>query len=125
MLREQEQLEYIKKNIGELEDKIPDAMRGEYPISFDYLLSLIEKQKEKREKQEKVIIDLKSKMQETDVSFQEWENLRIQIPTWKDVFMNADNQTKRVLVNKMIDKIYVKQDEITIRFKLNLKALLL
>ena len=125
LLREQEQLEYIKKNIGELEDKIPDAMRGEYPISFDYLLSLIEKQKEKREKQEKVIIDLKSKMQETDISFQEWENLRIQIPTWKDVFMNADNQTKRVLVNKMIDKIYVKQDEITIRFKLNLKALLL
>ena len=125
LLREQEQLEYIKKNIGELEDKIPDAMRGEYPISFNYLLSLIEKQKEKREKQEKVIIDLKSKMQETDISFQEWENLRIQIPTWKDVFMNADNQTKRVLVNKMIDKIYVKQDEITIRFKLNLKALLL
>ena len=125
LLREQEQLEYIKKNIGELEDKIPDAMRGEYPISFNYLLSLIEKQKEKREKQEKVIIDLKSKMQETDISFQEWENLRIQIPTWKDVFMNADNQTKRVLVNKMIDKIYVKQDEITIRFKLNLKDLLL
>ena len=125
LLREQEQLEYIKKNIGELEDKIPDAMRGEYPISFDYLLSLIEKQKEKREKQEKVIIDLKSKMQESDISFPKWENLRIQIPTWKDVFMNADNQTKRVLVNKMIDKIYVKQDEITIRFKLNLKALLL
>ena len=125
LLREQEQLEYIKKNIGELEDKIPDAMRGEYPISFDYLLSLIEKQKEKREKQEKVIIDLKSKMQESDISFPKWENLRIQIPTWKDVFMNADNQTKRVLVNKMIDKIYVKQDEITIRFKLNLKDLLL
>ena len=116
LLREQEQMEYIRKNIGELEDKIPEAMRGEYPISFDYLLSLIEMQKEKREKQEIIITELKAKMQETDVSFQEWESLRIQIPTWKDVFLHADNETQRVLVNKMIDKILVKKEEIVIRF---------
>lgn len=116
LLREQEQMEYIRKNIGELEDKIPEAMRGEYPISFDYLLSLIEMQKEKREKQEIIITELKAKMQETDVSFQEWESLRIQIPTWKDVFLHADNETKRVLVNKITDKILVKKEEIVIRF---------
>lgn len=118
LLREQEQLEYIRKNIGELEDKIPEAMRGEYPISFDNLLSLIEKQTKKEERQEKVITELKVKMQETDVSFQEWESLRIQIPTWKDVFLHADNETKRVLVNKIIDKILVKKEEIVIRFNL-------
>ena len=116
LLREQEQLEYIRKNIGELEDKIPEAMRGECPISFDYLLSLIEMQKKKLGKQKIMITELKAKLKETDVSFQKWESPGKQVPTWKDVFLHADNQIKRVLVNKIIDKILVKKEEIVIRF---------
>lgn len=91
-------------------------MRGECPISFDYLLSLIEMQKKKLGKQKIMITELKAKLKETDVSFQKWESPGKQVPTWKDVFLHADNQIKRVLVNKIIDKILVKKEEIVIRF---------
>ena len=47
----------------------------------------------------------------------------MQIPTWKDVFLNADNPTKRVLVNKLIEKISVKEDEVVIRFKININEI--
>ena len=52
------------------------------------------------------------------------DSLRMQIPTWKDVFLNADNPTKRVLVNKLIEKnICKKRNEVVIRFKNNINEI--
>ena len=96
-------------------------MEGKYRLSFEYLISLIEGQKDKKIEQEKVIARMKEELEESDVSFQEWESLRVQMPTWKEVFLEADNATKRVLVNKIIDKIYVKKEEVVIRFKIDLR----
>lgn len=87
-----------------MEDKIPEAMLGEYPVPVDKLVDLIEKQRQEKEQQEKVIAEKQKELDGADVSFNEWDSLRMQIPTWKDVFLNADNPTKRVLVNKLIEK---------------------
>jgi hypothetical protein len=54
------------------------------------------------------------------VSLDEWDDLKMKIPTWQDVFLNADTATKRVLVNRLIQRIDIKKDEIIIRFKINL-----
>ena len=75
------------------------------------------------EQQEKVIAEKQKELDGADVSFNEWDSLRMQIPTWKDVFLNADNPTKRVLVNKLIEKISVKEDEVVIRFKININEI--
>ena len=106
-----------------MEDKIPEAMLGEYPVPVDKLVELIEKQKQEKEQQEKVIAEKQKELDGADVSFNEWDSLRMQIPTWKDVFLNADNPTKRVLVNKLIEKISVKEDEVVIRFKININEI--
>ena len=106
-----------------MEDKIPEAMLGEYPVPVDKLVDLIEKQKQEKEQQEKVIAEKQKELDGADVSFNEWDSLRMQIPTWKDVFLNADNPTKRVLVNKLIEKISVKEDEGVIRFKININEI--
>ena len=50
----------------------------------------------------------------------DWKDVRKNIPTWQDIFMNADTATKRVLVNKLIERIDVKKEIIIIRFKINL-----
>mgnify|MGYP007072647321 FL=1 len=76
-----------------------------------------------KEQQEKVIAEKQKELDGADVSFNEWDSLRMQIPTWKDVFLNADNPTKRVLVNKLIEKISVKEDEVVIRFKININEI--
>ena len=121
--REQERLKHIQQKISIMEDKIPEAMLGEYPVPVDKLVELIEKQKQEKEQQEKVIAEKQKELDGADVSFNEWDSLRMQIPTWKDVFLNADNPTKRVLVNKLIEKISVKEDEVVIRFKININEI--
>ena len=122
--REQERLKHIQQKISVMEDKIPEAMLGEYPVPVDKLVDLIEKQKQEKEQTGKSELQRnKRNLTERMSHFNEWDSLRMQIPTWKDVFLNADNPTKRVLVNKLIEKISVKEDEVVIRFKININEI--
>ena len=59
-------------------------------------------------------------MNSVSVNVNEWQELRSQIPTWQEVFMNADTATKRVLVDKLIERIDITKDDIVIRFKINI-----
>ena len=46
------------------------------------------------------------------------------LPTWKQVFREADIQTQRVLVNKLIDRIDITKEQMVVRFKINPKDFL-
>ena len=45
----------------------------------------------------------------------------VAISTVSNVFNNADKQTKRVLINKLVDKIIITNEKITVKFKINLE----
>ena len=107
--KEKQELTKLAKNIEIMEDKIPEAMQGDYALSLDELMNVIRKQKEKYEELSAVILEKEESLQESSVSYQDWDDIRKNIPTWQAVFLNADASTKRVLVNKLIDKIYVKK----------------
>lgn len=110
--KDKAELNKIKRNIEVMEEKIPLAMQGEYLLSMEELVLLIKKQKASYE-QKKQMIESKEDNDERDT-------LRKSIPTWQDVFLNADSATKRVLVNKLIDRIDVTKEEVIIKFKINL-----
>ena len=118
--KEKQVLEKINKQISVMESKIPDAMTGDYPLSLDKLVELIEKYNKQAQEQTEIIKQKELEIKDMSVSVQEWEDIRRKIPTWQDVFKNADAATKRVLVNKLIERIDVKEDEIIVRFKINL-----
>ena len=118
--KEQEEAEKIRKKISVMEENIPNAMSGEYPLSLDELVTLIKKQKESLEQQEIVVKEKELAFQNAEVSVNEWEELKQKIPTWQEVFLNADGEAKRVLVNRLIQRIEVKKDEIKVFFKINL-----
>ncbi len=118
--KDKQELAKIEKNIAVMESNIPSAMLGEYPLSLDELVSLIRKQKEALEKQQAVIREKEITLKNAEVSHNDWDSIRKSIPTWQDVFMNADTPTKRVLVNKLIERIDVRKDEVIVRFKINL-----
>ena len=107
-----------------MEGNIPDAMSGEYPLSLDELVALIKKQKTALEHQESLVREKELAIQNLSVSVNDWEEIRKKIPTWQDVFLNADADAKRVLVNRLIKRIEVKKEEITIHFKVNLEEVL-
>ena len=118
--KEQEEAEKIRKKISVMEENIPNAMSGEYPLSLEELVTLIKKQKEALEQQEIVVKEKELAFQNAEVSVNDWEELKQKIPTWQEVFLNADGEAKRVLVNRLIRRIEVKKEEIKVFFKINL-----
>lgn len=122
--KEREELDRTYKNINILEDKIPQAITGEYPLSLEDLIQLIKKQKVKAEEQKIQVQILEQQFEDTSVSISDWEALRSKIPTWRDVFLKADTAAKRVLVNKLIQRIEITDNQVVIRFKINLNEFL-
>lgn len=118
---EKKEMEKNNKKVAVMEKNIPNAMSGEYPLSLEELVQLIKKQKEEIERQEIVIKEKELLFREREMSNQKWKELKQKIPTWKEVFLNADGATKRVLVNCLIRRIEVKKDEIKVFFKNNLE----
>lgn len=118
--KEKDDAEKIRKKVAIMEENIPNAMSGEYPLSLEDLVMLIKKQKEELERQEMVVKEKELAFQKVKVSVNDWEGLKQKIPTWQEVFLNADGTAKRVLVNRLIRRIEVKKDEIKVFFKINL-----
>lgn len=118
--REKKVLEELERKTAIMEEKIPDAITGEYPLSLDDLINLIKSEKEKTEKQYTVIQQKVKELEDMTASIQDLENLRQKIPTWQEIFLHAETPVKRVLVDKLIERIDVKKTEIHIRFKINL-----
>ena len=118
--KEQSELENIQQKISVMENNIPNAMTGDYPLSLEELAGIIRKHKVLEQKHKRIVEERKAELDAMKVSMDDWENIRSKIPTWQDVFWNADTTTKRVLVNKLIERIDITKDSVNIRFKINL-----
>ena len=118
--KEQSELENIQQKISVMENNIPNAMTGDYPLSLEELAGIIRKHKELEQKHKRIVEERKAELDAMKVSMDDWENIRSKIPTWQDVFWKADTTTKRVLVNKLIERIDITKDSVNIRFKINL-----
>ena len=118
--KEQSELENIQQKISVMENNIPNAMTGDYPLNLEELAGVIRKHKELEKKPKRIVEERKAELDAMKVSMDDWENIRSKIPTWQDVFWNADTTTKRVLVNKLIERIDITKDSVNIRFKINL-----
>lgn len=107
---------YLLKEKGIFCEIYADVNKGEW----EELANAIHKQQEEEEKQKQLIREKELSLKQTDVSNGEWEELKTKFPTWKKVFEKADGPTQRVLVNKLIERIDITNEQIVIRFKINL-----
>lgn len=111
----------IQEDIRTLEEKIPDAIRGDYYFSAEKLSALIkEKEQELKEQAEKEK-EIDRKIKESKLQESELEQFISVIPNWKEEFRNADIPTKQMLLASLIDRIVVKNDSINIKFKIRLE----
>ena len=93
----------------------------DYLMSVEELMPLIRRKKEVYQEKLELIKAKEDDLKNTSVSYEEWDDIRKSIPTWQEVFLNADKETKRVLVNKLIERIEVKKDEVVVKFKIDLR----
>ncbi len=119
VLKEKQELRKMQEKIAVMEENIPDAMTGDYPLSLKELMELIRKHKEQAREQEKMVIRQEAELKNAVSVFAEREKSLEKIPAWQDVFWNSDAAVKRVLVNKLVERIDVKKTELRIVFKIS------
>lgn len=108
----------ITHGIEVMQSRIPEAMTGNYPLSVEEIAAAIRKQQEKEQIQRQLIKEKEEILKQTAVRNSGWEELKSTPPSWKQVFEKADCHTQRVIVNKLIERIDIAQEEIVIRFKI-------
>lgn len=116
----QKKLKEIRKDMNALKSEIPKALRGKSEISMEYLSESLNANKEIELKQIKLIESIELEIKNILVTTEDLKEIYSRIPSWRDVFMSADSAEKRVLVNKLIERIDIKKDEVIVRFKINL-----
>lgn len=117
LMKDKAELEKVRENIGILEEKLPVAMQGKYDLSVEDMVLLIRKQKEIY-KQKKALV-MEKELKQNRMLCERSDERRPCISTWREVFSNADKETKRVLVNRLVDRIEVKKENIVIKLKIS------
>lgn len=121
---EQKKLEKIRHNISVMEEHIADAMTGEYPLTLEDLVRNIDTQKEKERQQLTIVQQKETDLQNSNITSTDWEDIKSRIPTWQELFLHADTAAKRVLVNKLIERIDITKERIIVHFKISLDEFL-
>lgn len=110
----------LKIDIETLEEKIPEAIRGDYYFSAEKLSEMIKEKSEVLKEKQKEEKEIKAKLARTAVQRSEMKQFVRMVPNWKEEFINADVPTKHMLLAALIDKIEVKDTDIRIKFKIRL-----
>ena len=114
------ELKSLDIDICTLEDKLPEAIRGEFAFSVDKLSSMIGEKESRKKELEKVRNRLQAQLEEISIKHEDMKQFIELIPNWRELFAESDVPTKRMLLSTLIDQIIVKDDEINIKFKISL-----
>ncbi|MCM1155955.1 MAG: recombinase family protein [Roseburia sp.] len=120
-----EEIEHLKKELERtvcgmeiLQSHIPEAINGDYPLRVEELAAVIQKQREKEMLQQEQIKEKEKIRQEAGGQYHEWEKKEEKYPTPEQLFREADGHTKRVLIDRLVERIDVADGQIRIRFRL-------
>lgn len=120
----QKEIQKIKVDIATLEDKIPEAIRGDYYFSVEKLSAMIQEKEHKIIKLTEQEKQIHQKVAQNQFASNDLEKFISIIPNWKEEFQNADIATKKMLLSSLIDRIEVKDMDIRIKFKIRLEDFL-
>lgn len=120
--REMKDLEKEIKNlvsdIATLEEKLPDAIRGDFAFSVEKLSVMVNEKDSRKNEMEIARKRLKRQLEEISVHSEEMKQLIDLVPKWSELFQESDTQTKQMVLSALVDRIIVKEEEITIKFKI-------
>ena len=110
----------LTADIETLEEKLPEAIRGEFAFSVDKLSAIISDKETSKKEIEANKSRLQKQLDEVSVQSNELLAYVDAMPKWSEIFKDSDTQTKQMILSTLIDKIIVKDDDITIKFKIRL-----
>lgn len=117
-LKGQQEISKIESEIEVLENHIPKAIAGDYPLSLEDLAMLLNKRKEQLKKLKAVALQREAEIKRLPYNIG-WHGPDKSLPTWQTVFQKTDACTKQVLAIRLIERIAIRKEEIVVQFKLN------
>lgn len=117
----EQELKKIKDDINVMKSHIPDAMTGNYPLNVEIIADTIKTFEENKKLKEIELREMNLQYNNMQIENKDFDDIYKMIPTWEKVFNDTDKATKRVLINKIVDKIIITKENITIKFKINLE----
>lgn len=105
----QKQQKECMENINTYENNLPKVLRGEIPVPVGEYYSLLEKEKEKYTETSARIKNLQDNPEETACI-----NESLQLPSWEEVFKDAEPSVKQAIINKLARRIDIWEDKIII-----------
>lgn len=118
--KEKEELRKLKKEIEIMESHVPSAMTGDDAFTEEELVSLIRKYRKKEEELQMIVLEREERLKSMDLTTGEKEKLEKGLPTWQQIFWEMDPDAKRVLIQKMIEKVEVTRERVVIYFRIGL-----
>lgn len=112
------------KDIESLKDNLPKVLRGELPLPAELFYEQIQEKEKKLKVIEQEITLLKESQATEKEETLEVDTFISQIPVWKEVFDKAGTSAKRMIINRLISRIDVKENKITITVRVNLDEFL-
>lgn len=122
--KKKKELEGIGKNIEVLKENIPLALGGECAFSAEELQGQIRKNRKKKLEMEAEIEDLQNDWNAKYREAAEIGKSIYQIPKWKEAFQNGTIDERRMVINKIIERIDVWDKKMVIHVRVNLKEFL-
>lgn len=112
------QLKVISEDIKTLENKIPNALRGDCAFTPEKLSELIEAREEEKKSLSEQISHKESEYEKTKLSASDIKDFSNMIPNWREEFEKAPVQTKKVIISNLIERVEVKRDGLRIKFQI-------
>lgn len=110
-------IEKIEKDIGIMKDHIPEAMAGTYPLSIEVIAETIDRFNNNLDDQKNILTEYLSEQKKLSIEEKDFNQFYEAIPPWIDTLKNNDLKTQRVVVDTLIDKIFITEEDIAIKFK--------
>lgn len=126
--RFQKELSGLTLDINVLREHIPDAVAGNYPLPVEELSDALRRCTEQKSLLERKIRDTEGALKELEDNHNRLfhTNPAVQngagtkgavLPTWPQLFLQASPEAKRIIINRLAERIEVTGTRIVIRFR--------
>ena len=113
----------LQLDIKTLEEKIPEAIRGNYCFSAEKLSELIREKADRERELEKRKEKIKVSKTQSDNREKESQQFMNEALDWTKLFEDMDPAAGKMLLAALIDKVIVKDRDIVVKFKFHLDNL--
>ncbi len=114
----QKKKQQLRLDISSLEEKIPEAIRGDYFFSAEKLSSILSEKELSFSALQEQERSLLAELRRAEREQSEQTPKEPYLPDWKKEFQNSDTAAKQMLLFYLIEKIIVKDNDITINLKI-------